>query len=138
LDLRRTAPKHTTPEAPPIAIAAIGVTNPAAGVTATSPATSPEAAPSAVGLPCFSHSAAHHVVSAAAAATCVFTNAREASPFAARALPALNPNQPNQRRAAPSTVMVRLCGGRGLWRLPSTRAKTSAAAPLEWWMTRPP
>ena len=45
---------------------------------------------------------------AAAAARCVLTSANAAFSFEASALPALNPNQPNQSMPAPSSVRVRL------------------------------
>src|SRR4030095_9752561 len=93
--------------------AAMGVTKPAAGVTATSPATAPEAAPSTVGLPRELHSVNIHASAAAAVAVFVVMNAWAARPLAASALPALNPNQPNQSRLAPMTVSGRLCGGMG-------------------------
>ena len=77
---------------------------------ATSPATAPEAAPSTVGLPRIVHSVNIQPSAAAAAAVLVAMNALAARPFASSALPALNPNQPNHSRAAPITVMGRLCG----------------------------
>src|SRR5262245_800256 len=101
------------PATAPITIEAIGVTNPAAGVTATRPATAPEAAPSTVGLPRELHSVNIHASAAAAVAVLVVVNACAARPLAASALPALNPNQPNHRRLAPMTVKGRLCGGMG-------------------------
>src|SRR6185436_13777140 len=90
---------------------AIGVTNPAAGVTATSPATAPEAPPSIVGLPCLIHSAAIQPSVAAAAAVLVLTKAVEASSPDATALPALKPNHPTHSSEAPITANGRLCGG---------------------------
>src|SRR5262245_59869463 len=93
--------------------AGIGRTNPAAGVTATRPATAPEIAPRALAFPFFNHSAALQPNAAAAAAKCVATKALEASPPAARALPALNPNQPTHSRQAPMKLNTRLCGGIG-------------------------
>src|SRR3954452_8582327 len=93
-----------------MAIAAIGLTNPAAGVIATNPATAPLATPRTVGLPWVIHSVNIHPRAAAAAAVLVATNAVTARPSAARALPALNPNQPTHRREAPITVNGRLCG----------------------------
>ena len=111
-----------TPATAPITIAAIGVTKPAAGVIATSPATAPEAAPSTVGLPRELHSVNIQARAAAAAAVLVVMKAWAASPLAASALPALNPNQPNQSRLAPITVNGRLCGGIGWWPIPSALA----------------
>src|SRR5262245_48845928 len=93
--------------------AGIGVTNPDAGVIATSPATAPEIAPSALGRRRVVHSAASQPSVAAAAAKCVATNAVVASPFEASALPALNPNHPTHNRHAPMKLSTRLCGGIG-------------------------
>src|SRR5206468_7230529 len=94
--------EQTTPPAMPIQIAEMGPTKPEAGVMATSPATAPLAAPSTVGLPRPSHSAPIHDSAAADVAVLVATKALVASPLAASALPALNPNQPNHRSAAPT------------------------------------
>ena len=54
--------------------------------------------------------------SPAAAATNVFRNACAATPFAASAEPALNPNQPNHRMPVPSSVSGSECGGIGVLR----------------------
>src|SRR4029077_7883196 len=97
----------------PIASAGIGATNPAAGVIATSPATAPEIAPSALGRPFLIHSAALQLSAAAAVAKCVATNALAASGPAASALPALNPNHPTHSKHAPIKLSTRLCGGIG-------------------------
>ena len=91
-------------------IAESGLTNPAAGVIPTSPATAPEAAPSTFGSPRSHHSRNIHASAAAAPAVFVATNATTLSLPALNALPALNPNHPNQSRPAPSSVIVRLCG----------------------------
>src|SRR5687767_11327386 len=91
-------------------MAAHGSTNPAAGVMATSPATAPVAAPIVVGFPCFITSGISQPSTAAAVATCVAANAEKARPFAASADPALNPNQPNHRMAAPVITMGTLWG----------------------------
>src|SRR5215475_5812357 len=95
--------------------APMGVTKPAAGVTATRPATAPEAAPRTVGFPRELHSVSIQPNAAAAAAVLVVVKACAASPFAPSALPALKPNQPNHSRLAPITVMGRLWGGIGCW-----------------------
>src|SRR6267154_1724281 len=113
--------------------AAIGVTTPAAGVMATRPATAPEIAPSALGLPLRSHSAATQPITAVAAAKWVATKALVARLPALSALPALNPNQPTQRRHAPIKLSTILCGGMG-WRgypirCPRYSAQTSAETP---------
>ena len=57
----------------------------------------PEAAPRLVGLPSRIHSTSTQASPAAAAARNVFMNAWAACPLAARAEPALKPNQPNHR-----------------------------------------
>src|SRR5579883_486654 len=95
----------------PMMMADIGFTNPAAGVMATSPATAPEIAPSALGLPLRIHSAIAQLSAAPAAPKWVFTKALVASEPELKALPALNPNQPTQRRQAPMTLSTTECGG---------------------------
>src|SRR5215831_3624479 len=102
-----------TPATAPITIEAMGVTKPAAGVTATRPATAPDAAPSTVGLPRDDHSVNIQASAAEAVAVLVVVKACPARPLAASALPALKPNQPNHRSPAPITVSGRLCGGIG-------------------------
>src|SRR6266568_7393001 len=97
----------------PIQMAEIGPTNPEAGVIATSPATAPLAAPRMVGFPRPNHSASIHDSDAAAVAVLVATKALVASALAASALPALKPNQPTQRSAAPVSTKGMLCGGMG-------------------------
>src|SRR5215510_15100528 len=96
------------PAAKPITAAAHGATKPAAGVIPTRPATRPEATPSAVGFLRCAHSTATQARAPAAAPTWVFTSASDASPPEVSALPALKPNQPNQRTPAPVRVIVRL------------------------------
>src|SRR5438477_8966520 len=91
----------------------IGVTNPLAGVIATSPATAPEIAPKTVGLPVLIHSMNIHPSAPQAVAKCVAMNALLASAPAFVADPALNPNQPTHRSAAPITLSTTLCGGIG-------------------------
>src|SRR6266550_5466354 len=88
-------------------------TYPEAGVMATRPATAPAAAPSTLGAPLCSQETVIQVSAAIAAAVLVTTNALAARPPAVIALPALKPNQPNQRSDAPSTVMVASCGSSG-------------------------
>src|SRR5438132_7437202 len=85
-------------------------TYPDAGVIATRPATAPAAAPSTLGAPLCSHETVIHVSAAIAAAVLVTTNAFAARPPAVIALPALNPNQPDQRSDAAGTVIVATCG----------------------------
>src|SRR4051812_44945582 len=116
-------------------MAHIGVVKPAAGVITTRPATAPEIAPSTVGLPLLIHSMSIQPSVAAAAARCVVTKALDARPLAARAEPALKPNQPTHSRAAPMTLRTTECGGIGIFpkplRLPSSSAQTRALTPDE-------
>src|SRR6476660_5950994 len=102
--------KQKTPASKPIAIAAMGPTKPAAGVMATSPATAPEIAPKALGLPLRIHSAPLQPSTAAAAPKCVATKALVARLPAASALPALKPNQPTHNRQAPMKLSTTLWG----------------------------
>ena len=109
---------------------------------ATRPATAPAAAPVTLGC-CLCHQLTVIQVSAPmAAAVLVTRNALVASPPAVSALPALKPNHPNHRRAAPSTVMVLSCGSNFACpkprRRPSTSAATSADTPELMWTTVPP
>src|SRR6266581_3419723 len=91
-------------------IAPPGVTNPDAGVIATRPATAPQAAPTTLTLRWWRYAAATQVIVAAAAAVLVAMKALAARPPALTAEPALKPNQPNQRRPAPRTVIGMSCG----------------------------
>src|SRR5512136_465546 len=72
----------------------------------------------------------------------VVTNAWAASPFAPSALPALKPNQPNQRSAAPRIVMGILFGSIAYLpkptRFPITSATARAANPELMCTTVPP
>src|ERR1700760_2035255 len=98
------------PASRPIHNADMGVTKPEAGVMATSPATAPEIAPSAVHRPFLSHSAAPQPFAAAAAPKWVATKAEVASPLEFRAEPALNPNHPTHKRQAPTKLKTTECG----------------------------
>src|SRR5215510_12431341 len=89
-------------------------TYPATGVMVASPAMVPVAVPSAVGFPRCAHSLNIHNTVAVEAAMWVATKAPIAWAFAPNELPAWSPNQPNQRRPAPSTVRGRLWGGIGV------------------------
>src|SRR5437762_10581848 len=91
-----------------------GLTKPEAGVIATRPTTQPEMPPRLLGLPAKIHSALSQASVAAAAPKWVATKALVASPLAASALPALNPNQPTQSRQAPVKLITRLCGFMGV------------------------
>src|SRR5450756_1560927 len=95
-------------------MAFIGLTKTQAGVMATSPATAPVTVPRIVGVPLCHHSITAQVNPAAAVAVLVAIKALAAIPSAARALPALKPNQPNHKRAPPRTVKGKLCGRIGL------------------------
>src|SRR5689334_25409864 len=107
------------PATKPMLSADIGSTNPAAGVIATSPATAPEIAPSALARPFFSHSARLQLSAAAAAPKCVATKALLARPPEDSALPALNPNHPTHSKHAPMKLSTRLCGGIGCFGYPT-------------------
>src|SRR5881397_461388 len=126
----------------PITTDAWAVTYPDAGVMATRPTTRPVAAPTAVTLPERRKSTTAHVTSAAAAAVLVLVNASAAKPFAARADPALNPNQPNHNRPAPRSTSGTLCGTIAVrlksLRAPSMAAATSAETPELMCTTVPP
>src|SRR5579872_3342634 len=126
----------------PITSADIGPTNPAAGVIATSPATAPEIAPSALARPFLIHSAALQLSAAAAVAKCVAIKALVANAFDASALPALKPNQPTHKRHAPTKLSVKLCGVIGCFgkpvRRPIYKAHTSADTPELMCTTVPP
>src|SRR4051812_5646539 len=86
------------------------VTNPAAGVIATSPTTAPIQNPSAEGfLPRTTSKSTQHNP-AAAEAVFVVANADAARGPAPKALPALNPNQPNHNRPVPKRTNGMLAG----------------------------
>mmetsp|Transcript_12939 Transcript_12939/g.42810 ORF Transcript_12939/g.42810 Transcript_12939/m.42810 type:complete len:269 (+) Transcript_12939:634-1440(+) len=91
-------------------MAAQGCTNPAAGVIVASPAMAPTQAPTRVGLPLCTHSMTIHANSAHDALISVLIAAYAATPSAASALPALNPNHPNQSIPVPSATNGMLCG----------------------------
>ena len=71
---------------------------------ATNPATAPVATPTAPIFLNFTYITSPHVNAAAAAAVLVTRKALRALPSAARPEPALNPNHPNQSKAAPNTT----------------------------------
>src|SRR6476620_7719641 len=78
---------------------------------------------------------------AAAAAVLVTTNALAARPPAVTAEPALKPNQPNQSRPAPRTVIGTSCGSIAsplTTRRPIRIATIRADRPDEAWTTVPP
>src|SRR5271166_3965905 len=120
----------------------MGPTNPEAGVIATSPATHPEMAPRALGLPLRIHSAPAQPIAAVAAAKCVATNALVARLPELSALPALKPNQPTHSRHAPIKLSTTLWGGISSspkpTRRPRKNAHTNADTPEVMWTTVPP
>src|SRR6202008_3310080 len=119
---------HTAPASTPIASAPQVSTNAQAGVIATRPATTPDAAPRLVAWPSRSRSISSQPSIAAQVAVKVLMNATPASAFAASAEPALNPNQPNHSSPAPSITSVRLCGFIDSLGQPARRPRTSASA----------
>src|SRR6478752_4241049 len=96
------APRMTPPRGP---------TKPDAGVTVARPAIVPVTRPTMLGLPNRDHSMAIHTSDAVAADRCVASIAMPASALAATALPALKPNQPTHRSAAPTMTIHGACGG---------------------------
>src|SRR5579875_903309 len=106
-----TMKKQQMPVMRPIQSAPMGVTKPEAGVMPTRPATAPEMPPRAEGLPLRIRSAASQPRAADAAAKWVLTKAEVARLLAARAEPALKPNQPTQSRQAPMKLRTTECGG---------------------------
>src|ERR1700736_6507788 len=102
--------RQTTPTTRPSTMAPIGPAYPAAGVTATRPATAPDNAPSSDGWPLTIHSATIHDSAAAAVATKELVMASAAPPLASRFDPALKPNQPTHSSEAPIMVIVSECG----------------------------
>src|SRR4051794_19327568 len=138
----RTASEQSAPAMKPSTIEPSGLTNPAAGVMATRPATAPDAAPRVVQRPSRNFSTTTQPIIAAAVAVLVLTNAKPARLLAPSAEPALKPNQPNHSRPAPSKVNGRLCGRIGSFfhpsRLPSTMASARPAAPALACTTVPP
>ena len=100
---------------------------------ATSPATIPDAAPSEVAWPSRNLSISNQPATAAQVAVNVLINATPANPFAPRAEPALNPNQPNQSNPAPIITSGKLDGRSSIFpkpiRLPNTSASANPAAP---------
>src|SRR5882762_7048952 len=137
-----TPHRHTKPAARPMTNAPGMPTLPAAGVIATRPATAPDAAPTMLGLPLKNHSPNIQERTAQAVARKVFMNASAAKPLASSAEPALKPNQPTQRSAAPTMVMVTLCGDMASFpkptRFPTRYAPTSPATPELMCTTVPP
>src|SRR5438034_268949 len=127
----------------PMAMLDIGPTNPLAGVIATRPHTAPVAVARALGRPFCIQLRTIQVRAAAPAAVFVVTNVPTASGEAPRALPALKPNQPNQRSPAPNRVNGILLASVASpflkpSRFPTTMAAASATKPELTWTTVPP
>src|SRR6478609_10043877 len=122
-----------TPAARPTTTAPQVETTPQAGVIATSPATTPDAAPNEVGCPSRIRSTASQPSIPIPPATSVFNRTAAALPSAASAEPELKPNQPNHSRPAPVSTNGRLCGRIDSTlkpcRVPNTRARARAEAP---------
>jgi len=118
-----------------------GVMNPEAGVTAARPTTIPVAIPRVLGLPS-SQESTIHTRPAVAAEVLVVRRAFTATPFAAKAEPALKPNQPTHRSPVPRTVRGMLLGSIGAvpkpLRGPMTSAKARAEKPAAMCTTVPP
>src|SRR5579885_1753117 len=124
----------------PIAMLATGPTKPLAGVIATRPHTAPVAVAIALGFLFSAQLRVIQVRAAAAAAVLVVTKALRESGDAARALPALKPNQPNQRSAAPRSTNGTLFASINwpcLWSTlrPMTSAAARPAKPALIWTT---
>ena len=114
-------------------------TAPAAGVMATKPATAPVATPTAPIFPVFRCDITPQVNAAVEAARLVTKKAFAAESLAATAEPALNPNHPSQRIAAPRTTYGTLLGCiPGFLRFPTRSAAATAAIPAFMWITVPP
>ena len=85
------------------------------GVIATRPATMPDAAPSDVALPSRMRSTSSQAsIAVGGGDVRVDEGRRRRCRRTATAEPALNPNQPNHSRAAPSITNGRLCGRIGV------------------------
>ena len=109
---------------------------------ATSPATTPEAAPRVVAWPSRMRSVTSQASIAAAVATVVVMKVEAATPLELVAEPALNPYQPNHSRPAPSITNGTLCGRNNVpgqpLRFPRTIASTRPAVPELIWTAVPP
>ena len=118
-----------------------GLTDEAAGVMPTMPATSPDATPRVVGCLARTCSVIIHARAPHRAATTVFRAATPAVLPAATAEPALKPIQPANSIPAPRKVRGTLCGRLTVGnpaRRPSTSTRASVAMPALMWMAVPP
>ena len=139
---REMVPQQIGLTSAPMIIADQIGTNPAPGVIATNPTTRPVEAPTRVGFPSLITSINIQDIMALALASAVVINACAASPFAANALPALNPNHPNHKINAPSATNGMLCTRYAVCsyplRLPRIMENTSALTPELICTTFPP
>src|SRR5665811_1677364 len=101
--------QHRAPTVMPSTMPQNGVRMLHAGVIATRPATAPDAAPIDVDLPSLNFSTTIQPMIPAAGAASVLIQAMAEVVVTAAAEPALKPNQPNQRSAAPRSVSGTLC-----------------------------
>ena len=106
---------------------------------ATNPATAPVATPTAPIFPVLRCDITPQVNAAVEAAKLVTRKAFAAESPADSAEPALNPNHPNHRIAAPRITYGTLLGcNPGFRRLPTIRDAATAAMPAFIWITVPP
>ena len=99
---RPTAQLEIAPATAPMMSAPTGESEPQDGVIATSPATSPEAAPNEVRCPSRKRSTRSQPMMPVVPASRVVAKTIPAAWSAPSADPALKPNQPNQSSPAPS------------------------------------
>ena len=90
------------PESAPYISAPAGPTKPEPGVMVASPAIAPVAIPTKLDLPNLTYSIKIQTKQAVAAEMCITVIARPAFPSAARAEPALKPNQPTPQHCGPN------------------------------------
>src|SRR5260370_39551757 len=107
--------------------AAVGDTNPAAGVMVAGPATAPVRSPRKWGLLLRSQSTVSQVTAAKEAATSVLRKATAVTESTRNSLPALEPYHPNQRRPVPRATRGMLGGPAAHTRgLPTYTSEASA------------
>ena len=109
--LKKITPKYDAiPTANPIANACSTLTYPEAGVIPASPAIAPFIAAITLGLWVRIQERATQTNAETDEAICVTIIVLPATPPEAKALPALNPNQPNHKSEDPRTASGILCG----------------------------
>src|SRR5919106_3271132 len=115
---------------------------PAAGVTPARPQIAPLIAAVVDGFFDLFQESKIQTTAEVTAPICVTRKALAAKEPDASALPALNPNQPNQSKDAPRTASGILCGtmisGPKFFRRPKTSAAAIEANPADVWITIPP